>query len=79
MKRIKKCEVCKCSDFCIPIKFEFNYFTCQYDCYWKFEVYMGKVKRAESWYKNTKPYRKDGMTKISYDENGEISSGKYNG
>jgi len=74
----KKCEVCngKQSQSCHydnynnhyrNLRFEFNYFTCRYDCYW--EYYVNNYK---DWRRNNKCHRVDGPARIWRNCDGKI-------
>jgi len=69
----KKCEGCQHAYHCHPLKFEFNFFTCKIDCYWKRESFYNNNREFEAWYKNDQWHRDDGPAVVSYDGRGEIS------
>jgi len=65
--RKKKCFDCPHDGgSCIPIKFEFNYFTLEIDCYWKQE-FFSSFKTSEYYYKNNYLHNLDGPAVINYD------------
>jgi len=57
----------------IPIKFQFNYYTLQIDCFFKNEFFYNLDKKlSEYWHKNAHQYhREDGPAIIRYHENGK--------
>jgi len=73
----KKCKGCVNKENCTPLKFEFNYHSCEIDCYWKDKEYYDydcTIKLLEVYYKNkvTNWHRDDGPAYIEYDKNGKI-------
>ena len=66
----KKCNGCKHKNNCTPIKFQFNFSTCEIDCYWKREYFRDNGKKLyKHWYKNGQLHRDDGPAYIYYYEN----------
>jgi len=73
--KLKKCKNCskiikfENNDY-RPIKFEFNYFTCEINCYCKKRMISsynnGKYPSIKFWYKNKQIHRDDGPAQILY-------------
>jgi len=76
--KLKKCKGCRNNSYCRLLKFDFNFVTCEIDCYWKYErSFHNGNKFIIRWYKNNQWHRVGGPAIIEYQEKSGRIKYKY--